>query len=338
MKLLINPAGGMAGDMFAAALVSAGADFNIMQNAMQAAGNKLGTAQIHINQTPDGSSQLFIKLDSQRRHLGEFEAKEILRQLFDEFSIRDPYREFGMNTLDILAKAEKRAHAEYHIVIEDDHSHSHEPSHHHHPHSHDHHHDHDHNHNHDHSHNNHHHSPGSAPLDPHNHAHTHIHDHPDTPSQPHSHPHSHAHTHEHPEGEQAFLHEAQDIVIDIMGAVTGLQQLDIEPNAVLLHPVSVGGGQIHFSHGTHSIPAPATTVILEEHRIPWKKGPIEKELFTPTGAALLAALGAKLDETIRLESLETTARGKARGTKILDIPPLELFIYRADRGSKNSSR
>jgi len=268
MKLLINPEGGLAGDMFAAALVSAGADFKIMQNAMLTAGEKLGAAQIEIKQTADGSSQLSIALKPGKHHLGGNEARTILEELFSQFHIREKYRNLGRNILEILIKAEKRAHAEYNIVIAGEHSHS------------------------------------------HHHNNQHIH-------------------HHHPPGaEETFLHEAQDIVIDIIGAVTGLQQLDIEPKAELLCPVSVGGGHVHFSHGTHSIPAPATTIMLKEFHIEWKKGPVDVELFTPTGAAILAALGSSLNTSIDIETLDVVSMGKARGTKILEIPPLELYIFK----------
>jgi uncharacterized protein (DUF111 family) len=270
MKLLINPEGGLAGDMFTAALVSAGADFKLMQKAMMTAGEKLGTAQIEIKQTADGSTQIDIALNPRKHHLGGNEARTILEELFSQFDIREKYRNLGMKILEILIKAEKRAHAEYNIVIEGEHSH---------PHSHD----------HDHQHTPHHHPPGN---------------------------------------EETFLHEAQDIVIDIMGAIMGMQQLDIEPGAELLCPVSVGGGHVHFSHGTHSIPAPATTIMLKEYQIQWKKGPVDLELFTPTGAAILAALGSSLNTSIVIEALDIASIGKARGTKILEIPPLKLYIYK----------
>ncbi len=260
MKLLIEPEGGLAGDMFAAALVSAGAEFKVIQKAMLAASEKLGSAQIEIKQTADGSSQLSIALTPKKHHLGGNEARTILEELFSRLNIREKYRKLGRNILEILIKAEKRAHAEYNIVIEGEHS--------------------------------------------------------------------HPHNHHHPSGvEETFLHEAQDIVIDIIGAVTGLQELDIEPTAELLCPVSVGGGHVHFSHGTHSIPAPATAIILKEYHIEWKKGPIDVELFTPTGAAILAALGSSLNPSMDMDTLEVVSMGKARGTRILEIPPLKIYIH-----------
>ncbi|NIM11900.1 MAG: DUF111 family protein [Candidatus Aminicenantes bacterium] len=273
MRLLINPEGGMAGDMFAAALVSAGADFNLIQRAMQAAGEKLGSVEISLNQTTDGSSQLAIRLESNRHHLGASEAKVILLELFAGFGIHKKYRNFGMDILEILVKAEQRAHRLFNIVIEGDKGH--------------------------HSH--------------HNHDHGHAHD---------------FNHHRHHSYQESFLHEAQDIVIDIMGAVIGMQQLDIEPQAELLCPISVGGGHVFCSHGKLSIPAPATSVILEEYQMEWKKGPVEMELFTPTGAAIMAALGTRLNASVDLGVLDIAAAGRARGSKILDIPPFELYLYK----------
>jgi uncharacterized protein (DUF111 family) len=263
MNLCINPSGGMAGDMFCAALISAGADVEKMIQAMTAAGNKLGSAHIEHHITEDGSSQLAITLESAHKHLPGKKGKQILTELFDAFDIKKKYRVFGFKVLDILIKAEKRAHKEFNIIMNGDH---------------------------------------------HGHSHSHDHDH------------SHGHSHD---ADDALLHEAQDIVIDIMGAVTGLQLLDIEPKAGLTGPICVGGGQVTFSHGTLDVPAPATFIILEKYRLPWQKGPIEKELFTPTGATILAALDAKLSD----KPQSPIATGKSRGTKILPIPPLEIYVY-----------
>ena len=285
MKLIIDPRGGMAGDMFTAALVSAGADFEAVREAMLAAGRKLGSAEITLKQADDGASQLDIKLHSHRGHLGGNEARKILQDLFHQFQVKEKYSRLGMKILDILVKAEIKAHKEFNIVINDhSHNHSHE---HHHEHSHET--THKHSHSHDHSHSN------------------HIHEH-------------------HHETEESFLHEAQDIIIDIIGAVTSMQQLDVESSAELSAPVSVGGGFVNCSHGRLSIPAPATTVILRESNIPWKKGPVDIELFTPTGAAILAALGSPLNSSLYPDEMEIKASGTSRGTKILNIPPLKLYL------------
>lgn len=297
MKLLIDAQGGMAGDMFSAALISAGADFKSLQEIMLAAGHELGSAQIEIKKTSDNASQLVIKLNSKKSHLGGNEALEILEKLFDRFHIQKKYRTLGMNILGILTKAEIKAHKEFNIVLEENNfqHHNHED--------------------------NNHESHGELHECHELHELHELH----APHDPHVHQKDYPQHRE--KTEEAFLHEAQDIVIDIMGAVAGMQLLDIEPCAELLAPVSVGGGHVHFSHGILPVPAPATSIIIEQYGLKWKKGPLEKELFTPTGAAILAALGSKVNHTTTIETLDVKAIGTSRGAKILNIPPLKLLLY-----------
>lgn len=107
----------------------------------------------------------------------------------------------------------------------------------------------------------------------------------------------------------------------------GLFLLNVEPRAHLTHPVSVGGGCVICSHGKLSVPAPAVAVILRESGIPWHGGPLDTELFTPTGAAILAALKPGTVTEILPTPPATYITGNSRGGKILAIPPLEIRIY-----------
>ena len=52
--------------------------------------------------------------------------------------------------------------------------------------------------------------------------------------------------------------------------------------------VPLGGGWVETEHGRLPVPAPATTALLEG--VPSYGGPVEAELVTPTGAALLATI------------------------------------------------
>jgi len=270
MKMVIDTSGGIAGDMFTAALISAGANFELIRAAMLKAASKLGSARVDIRQTTDGSNQLNIQLKSDRNHLHGSEAKHILIELFYEFDITEKYRAFGLTATEILLKAEIKAHRDFNIVIKEDTGHSHHHAHH------------------------------------------------------HSHNQNHGHTHK--DEEESFLHEAQDIVIDIIGAVLGMQDLGIDPEAQLLAPVSVGGGSVDCSHGILPVPAPATQVILKRYDIEWQAGPIDVELATPTGISILAALGVKKHDPSYLDGRKVIATGLARGTKILDIPPLKIYL------------
>lgn len=271
-KLILNPSGGIAGDMFSAVLISAGANFEKMKETMTMAASQLGHSKITHSQASDGSTQLQIHLESNSDHLPGSRAREILAGVFEKSGLPQDYRDFGNRALEILLKAENKAHKKFNIVVEGHHHHNHD----------------------------------------------HKHDH-----QCSNCTHSHHHHHEH---QEALLHEAQDIVIDITGAVMGLYLLDAAPEVTLLAPVSVGGGKVDFSHGVLDVPAPATSVILEDYSIPWQKGPIEMELSTPTGVCLLAALGATIPNPNALEGLQIKHEGKSRGGKILDIPPLKAYI------------
>jgi hypothetical protein len=88
--------------------------------------------------------------------------------------------------------------------------------------------------------------------------------------------------------EKIQFHEvgAVDAIIDIVGTVFGLEVLGIEK--VYAGSLRTGRGIIKCAHGSMPVPAPATAELL--CGIPYTHGDIEKELLTPTGAALLAVL------------------------------------------------
>jgi uncharacterized protein (TIGR00299 family) protein len=96
----------------------------------------------------------------------------------------------------------------------------------------------------------------------------------------------------------AHLHEVGlvDTPAEIIGTAVALENLELFDAKIYTTPVSVGGGLFKFSHGTVSSPAPATLEILRTKNYPLKGGPVESELTTPTGAAMLVNLA---DEVIR---------------------------------------
>ncbi len=210
------------------------------------------------------------------------------------------------------------AHGEPTHRHEEPHTHSHEHSHEH-EHSHTHRHEppppaHTHTHEHEHSHGHEH---------PHEHPHTHEHKHEHTHAEPHAHAHgrsltqirelirasrlspavkqlateafellgrSEAKIHNVPV-DAIHFHEvgAVDAIVDIVAASAGVVHLGlVEPLAWCASPVNVGGGMVVCAHGTFPVPAPATADLLRG--MPTYSAHIEKELVTPTGAALLRAL------------------------------------------------
>ncbi|HJS48042.1 MAG TPA: nickel insertion protein, partial [Gemmatimonadales bacterium] len=90
--------------------------------------------------------------------------------------------------------------------------------------------------------------------------------------------------------ENVALHEvgALDALVDIVGAFDGFEQLGVARVHTL--PVALGKGWVTAAHGTMSVPAPATALLVEGLEI-GPDGPVTGEATTPTGAALLRTLG-----------------------------------------------
>lgn len=89
---------------------------------------------------------------------------------------------------------------------------------------------------------------------------------------------------------KVHFHEvgAVDAIVDVTGALLGLHELGVE--RVWASTLPLGGGTVMSEHGRIPVPAPATARLLEG--APVRLGPVEAELVTPTGAALLAELVA----------------------------------------------
>jgi uncharacterized protein (TIGR00299 family) protein len=79
---------------------------------------------------------------------------------------------------------------------------------------------------------------------------------------------------------------AVDAIVDVAGALAGLEALGVE--RVTSSALPLGGGSVLSEHGRIPVPAPATALLLRG--APVHGGPVEAELVTPTGAALLATL------------------------------------------------
>lgn len=90
--------------------------------------------------------------------------------------------------------------------------------------------------------------------------------------------------------QEAHFHEvgALDALADIAGACAARQSLDAE--RVVSLPICVGGGYVKTEHGLLSVPGPAALEILRSSHMLWKGGPVDFELLTPTGAALMSVL------------------------------------------------
>lgn len=255
---------GIAGDMFLAALVHAGVPEDVLQKATEA---------LHINaalriETVDRSG-----ISSTKVHV------------LENGRLAEEGQRLSHSHIDPIA----HAHAHFH-----DRGHKHT---------------HGHEHTHEHEHRQ-------------EHEHTHEHEHEYTHAEKHNHPHTHgrslteirsliqgadlaqpvkelalrafnllghaeAKIHNVPV-DKIHFHEvgAVDAIVDIVASAAGIHYLNVE--TWYSSPVNVGGGMIQCAHGTFPVPAPATADLLRD--APTYSAHSQKELVTPTGAALLRAL------------------------------------------------
>jgi uncharacterized protein (TIGR00299 family) protein len=88
--------------------------------------------------------------------------------------------------------------------------------------------------------------------------------------------------------EHVHFHEvgAVDSIVDMVGACIGLHVLGIDQ--VVASPLPMGRGFVQCQHGMLPLPAPATLALLES--VPIYDSGQERELVTPTGAAILTTV------------------------------------------------
>ncbi|ODR83443.1 TIGR00299 family protein [Haladaptatus sp. W1] len=88
--------------------------------------------------------------------------------------------------------------------------------------------------------------------------------------------------------DSTHFHEVgtDDAIADIVGA--SLLLADLDADRIVTTPLATGGGEVGMSHGTFPIPAPAVVEIAAGADWSLSGGPVEAELLTPTGAAILS--------------------------------------------------
>ncbi len=209
-------------------------------------------------------------------------------------------------------------------------------------HSHSHSHEHSHSHDHEHTH-------GAQAPSPAGEGHSHEHSHSHAADHSHSHDHGHAHAHSHrglkeirqiinaaaisqsakhraikifealgaaeakvhnTDIEKIHFHEvgAIDAIVDIVCASVGAEALGVDE--WICSPLNVGGGTVNCAHGTFPIPAPATLELLKN--APVYSGEIQKELVTPTGAAIVSVLASRFSQ---FPSIKTQKVAYGAGTR-----------------------
>lgn len=121
--------------------------------------------------------------------------------------------------------------------------------------------------------------------------------------------------------EKVHFHEvgAVDSIADIVGASIGWDLLGVE--RIYASPIPTGAGFVQIAHGRCSIPAPATAELLRG--VPLADFPVQGELTTPTGAALLAAL---VDRFGPLPPMHIDTIGYGAGQRDFDHPNLLRLV------------
>lgn len=131
--------------------------------------------------------------------------------------------------------------------------------------------------------------------------------------------------------EDVHFHEvgAVDSIVDIVGIAICLDYLEIEK--IFVSRVNTGSGTVHTQHGRMMVPAPATAELLRLFPT-YHEGAV-KELTTPTGAAVLAAL-AEFSDHVPTDLL-TECISYGAGTWDLELPNVvRLYIGECKSGGK----
>jgi len=114
---------------------------------------------------------------------------------------------------------------------------------------------------------------------------------------------------------------AVDSIIDIVGSAVGLDLLGVD--RFECSPIPPGRGSIKAEHGRMALPAPATAEILKG--VPLADSPVEMEMTTPTGAAIVTTIAERFGP---LPALTVDAIGLGAGTR--EVPGqaniLRLFV------------
>lgn len=96
--------------------------------------------------------------------------------------------------------------------------------------------------------------------------------------------------------ETVHFHEvgAIDAIVDIVGTCLGLDWLEVQD--VYCSALPTGGGTVKAAHGRMNVPVPAVLQLWSQRQVPVYSNGIQKELVTPTGAALMVTLARQFGE------------------------------------------
>ena len=130
--------------------------------------------------------------------------------------------------------------------------------------------------------------------------------------------------------EEVHFHEvgAIDAIVDVVGAVLGLDLLGIE--ALFSSPLPSGSGTVQTEQGILPVPAPATLELIAMAGAPIRPTPSPgMELVTPTGAAIVTTLASFESPIFSLERI-----GYGVGARDLPTIPNVLPLWIGEKMAK----
>lgn len=133
------------------------------------------------------------------------------------------------------------------------------------------------------------------------------------------------------EPEKVHFHEvgATDAVIDIIGTCIGLNYFNIEK--LYCSPLPTGGGFVKAAHGKLAVPVPAVLELWQTRQVPVYSNGIDKELVTPTGAAIVTTLAEDFGQP---PAMKLNKIGLGAGNRDLPIPNiLRLWLGEVENNS-----
>ena len=134
--------------------------------------------------------------------------------------------------------------------------------------------------------------------------------------------------------DEVHFHEvgAVDSIIDIVGAVYGVEELGIQ--SIYASKIPLGSGFVKTAHGRMPIPAPATIALLCD--IPVFDSGVQQEMVTPTGAALLKGLACAFGE---MPAMKAQRIGYGAGSRDLPDRPnmLRMIIGEQNAGMETDT-
>lgn len=117
---------------------------------------------------------------------------------------------------------------------------------------------------------------------------------------------------------------AHDAIGDIVGVCAGFAWLAED---VVVGPIALGGGTARSAHGAIPVPGPAVLQLLSGTGAACYGGPVDVELCTPTGAALLTTWATSYGP---MPVMTVEAVGQGAGSRVL---PQRLGALRLVRGT-----